>query len=324
MTRPPDLKELDSQIEQLNQEKEAAVAEQDFEKAAHLRDQADKLKKKKETITREWREKSKEIDGVVDEEVVREVIGKMTGVPLTKINKDETARLMTMEDELHKQVVSQHEAITAIAKAVRKSRAGLKDPKRPIGSFIFAGPTGVGKTLLAKQLAKFMFGDENALVQIDMSEYSEKHNVSRLIGAPPGYIGYEEGGQLTEKIRRRPYSVVLLDEIEKAHPEVWNMLLQIMEEGRLTDNVGRTIDFKNTILIMTTNIGADQIIGRRQLTDVFSRRTEDATYEKMKETLKQEMERNFRPEFLNRVDDIIVFRSLTKEDLKHIIDIELA
>jgi ATP-dependent Clp protease ATP-binding subunit ClpC len=324
MTRPPDLKELDAQIEQLNQEKETAVAEQDFEKAAHLRDQADKLKKKKEQINREWREKSKEIDGVVDEEVIREVISKMTGVPLRTMNQDETQRLMRMEDDLHKAVISQHEAINAIARAVRKSRAGLKDPKRPIGSFIFAGPTGVGKTLLAKRLAHFMFGDENALVQIDMSEYMEKHNVSRLIGAPPGYIGYEEGGQLTEKIRRRPYSVVLLDEIEKAHPDVWNMLLQIMEEGRLTDNVGRTIDFKNTILIMTTNIGADQIIGRRQLTDVFSKRTEDATYEKMKETLKQEMERNFRPEFLNRVDDIIVFRSLTKDDLKHIIDIELS
>src|SRR5216684_248969 len=267
MTRPPDLKELDGQIEQLNQEKEAAVAEQDFEKAAHLRDQADKLKKKKEGITREWREKSKEIDGVVDEEVVAEVVSKMTGVPLKRLEDNETARLLKMEDELHKHVISQHEPICAIAQAVRKSRAGLKDPKRPMGSFIFAGPTGVGKTLLAKRLAHFMFGDENALVQIDMSEYMEKHNVSRLIGAPPGYIGYEEGGQLTEKIRRRPYSVVLLDEIEKAHPDVWNMLLQIMEEGRLTDNVGRTIDFKNTIL---------------------------------------------------------VFLTLTKEDLKHIIDIELA
>src|SRR5271166_322295 len=267
MTRPPDLKDLDTQIEQLNQEKEAAVAEQDLEKAAHLRDQADKLKKKKETIQREWREKSKEIDGVVDEEVIREVVSKMTGVPLKRIDSDETKRLLSMEDELHRIVISQHEAICAIAKAVRKSRAGLKDPKRPIGSFIFAGPTGVGKTLLAKRLAAFMFGDENALVQIDMSEYSEKHNVSRLIGAPPGYIGYEEGGQLTEKIRRRPYSVVLLDEIEKAHPDVWNMLLQIMEEGRLTDNVGRVIDFKNTIVIMTTNIGAEEITGRRSMTD---------------------------------------------------------
>src|SRR5438874_2221833 len=264
MTRPPDLKEIDAQIEQLNQEKEAAVAEQDFEKAAHLRDQADKLKKKKDVVNREWREKAKEIDGVVDEEVIAEVVSKMTGVPLKRLEDNETARLLKMEDELHKAVVSQHEAIVAIAKAVRKSRAGLKDPKRPMGSFIFAGPTGVGKTLLAKRLAHFMFGDENSLVQIDMSEYMEKHNVSRLIGAPPGYIGYEEGGQLTEKIRRRPYSVVLLDEIEKAHPEVWNMLLQIMEEGRLTDNVGRTIDFKNTIMIMTTNIGAEQIAGRQE------------------------------------------------------------
>jgi ATP-dependent Clp protease ATP-binding subunit ClpC len=322
MTRPPDLKELDGQIEQLNHEKEAAVAEQDFEKAAHLRDQADKLKKKKENITREWREKSKEIDGIVDEEVIAEVVSKMTGVPLKRLEDNETARLLKMEDELHKQVVSQHEAICAIAKAVRKSRAGLKDPKRPIGSFIFAGPTGVGKTLLAKRLAHFMFGDENALVQIDMSEYMEKHNVSRLIGAPPGYVGYEEGGQLTEKIRRRPYSVVLLDEIEKAHPDVWNMLLQIMEEGRLTDNVGRTIDFKNTILIMTTNIGAEQITGKSGFG--FGKKDEQTTYEKMKETLKQVMEGTFRPEFLNRVDDIIVFRSLNKGDMKNIIDIELA
>jgi ATP-dependent Clp protease ATP-binding subunit ClpC len=249
----------------------------------------------------------------------------MTGVPLTRLEDNETARLLKMEDELHKAVVSQHEAIQAIAKAVRKSRAGLKDPKRPIGSFIFAGPTGVGKTLLAKRLAHFMFGDENALVQIDMSEYSEKHNVSRLIGAPPGYIGYEEGGQLTEKIRRRPYSVVLLDEIEKAHPEVWNMLLQIMEEGRLTDNVGRVIDFKNTILIMTTNIGAEQIAGRQEIgIHTLVKRNEESTYEGMKARLKAEMERNFRPEFLNRVDDVIVFRSLTKENLKRIIDIELS
>jgi ATP-dependent Clp protease ATP-binding subunit ClpC len=323
MTRPPDLKDLDAQIEQLNQEKEAAVAEQDFEKAAHLRDQADKHKKKKENIIREWRDKSKEIDGVVDEEVIAEVVSKMTGVPLKRIGDDETKRLLNMEAELHKNVISQHEAITAIAKAVRKSRSGLKDPKRPIGSFIFAGPTGVGKTLLAKRLAAFMFGDENALVQIDMSEYMEKHNVSRLIGAPPGYIGYEEGGQLTEKIRRRPYSVVLLDEIEKAHPDVWNMLLQIMEEGRLTDNVGRTIDFKNTIIIMTTNIGAQEITGKDPF-GFFSKKNDQTTYEKMKEVLKAEMEKNFRPEFLNRVDDVIVFRSLTPADLKAIIDIELS
>jgi ATP-dependent Clp protease ATP-binding subunit ClpC len=325
MTKPPNLKELDAQIEQLNQEKEAAVAEQDFEKAAQFRDKADKIKRDKERITREWSDKAKEIGGVVDEEVIREVVGKMTGVPLTRINSDETARLLTMEDELHKAVVSQHEAINAIAKAVRKSRAGLKDPKRPTGTFIFAGPTGVGKTLLAKQLAKFMFGDENALVQIDMSEYSEKHNVSRLIGAPPGYIGYEEGGQLTEKIRRRPYSVVLLDEIEKAHPEVWNMLLQIMEEGRLTDNVGRTIDFKNSIMIMTTNIGAQEIAGSKEYGLGRGRKqSEDATYTEMKSKLKDAMEKEFRPEFLNRVDDIIVFRRLNDDDLKRIIDIELA
>jgi ATP-dependent Clp protease ATP-binding subunit ClpC len=321
MTRPPDLKELDQQIEQLNQEKESAVAEQDFEKAASLRDQADKLKKKKENTQKEWRDKQKETEGVVDEEVIREVVNKMTGVPLTRIGADETARLLTMEDELHKTVVSQHEAINAIAKAVRKSRAGLKDPKRPIGSFIFAGPTGVGKTLLAKRLAQFMFGDENALVQIDMSEYQEKHNVSRLWGAPPGYVGYEEGGQLTEKIRRRPYSVVLLDEIEKAHPDVWNSLLQIMEEGRLTDSFGRTIDFKNSIVIMTTNIGAEQITGRDPFG--FQKKDQETSYEKMKTVLKQEMERNFRPEFLNRVDDVIVFRSLNKDDLKAIINIEL-
>jgi ATP-dependent Clp protease ATP-binding subunit ClpC len=323
MTRPPDLKEIDSKIERLNQEKEAAVAEQDFEKAAHLRDQADKEKKKKDAITKEWRDKAKEIDGVVDGEVIREVVNKMTGVPLTRISTDETQRLLAMEDELHRTVISQHEAICAIAKVVRKSRAGMKDPKRPIGCFIFAGPTGVGKTLLAKRLAQFMFGDENALMQLDMSEYMEKHNVSRLTGAPPGYIGYEEGGQLTEKIRRRPYSVVLLDEIEKAHPDVWNILLQIFEEGRLTDNVGRTVDFKNTIIILTTNIGASEIAGKASL-NPFGKRDAQATYEKMKETLKGEMEKSFRPEFLGRLDDIIVFRSLTAVDLKKIVDIELA
>src|SRR5271168_2606823 len=323
MTRPPDLKDLDAQVEQLNQEKETAVAEQDFEKAAHLRDQADKLKKRKDGITKEWRDKAKEVDGVVDGEVIREVVNKMTGVPLVRISADETQRLLAMEDELHKTVISLHEAICAIAKVVRKSRAGMKDPKRPIGCFIFAGPTGVGKTLLAKRLAQFMFGDEGALVQLDMSEYMEKHNVSRLTGAPPGYIGYEEGGQLTEKIRRRPYSVVLLDEIEKAHPDVWNILLQIFEEGRLTDNVGRIVDFKNTIIILTPNIGASESAGKASF-NVFGRKDAEATYEKMKDTPKGEMEKTFRPEFLGRLDDIIVFRSLNKDDLKKIIDIELA
>src|SRR5207302_6131383 len=245
-------------------------------------------------VIEEWRDRAKEGDGIVDEEVINEVVSKMTGVPLVKIGEDETKRLLSMEDELHKHVVSQHEPIVAIAKAVRKSRAGLKDPKRPIGTFIFAGPTGVGKTLLAKRLAQFMFGDENALVSLDMSEYMEKHNVSRLTGAPPGYIGYEEGGQLTEKIRRRPYSVVLLDEIEKAHSDVWNILLQIFEEGRLTDNVGRTVDFKNTIIILTTNIGASEIAGKAPF-NPFGKRDADTTYEKMKDTLKGEMEKTFRP-----------------------------
>src|SRR3954449_9618003 len=307
MTRPPDLKELDEKIEKMNQEKEAAVMEQDFEKAAHLRDQSEKLRKKKEQTTKEWREKAKETDGIVDEEVVAEVVSKMTGVPLKKVGEDETKRLLNMEAELHGAVISQDEAIHAIAKAVRKSRSGLKDPKRPIGSFIFAGPTGVGKTLLAKRLAAFMFGDENALVQIDMSEYMEKHNVSRLIGAPPGYIGYEEGGQLTEKIRRRPYSVILLDEIEKAHPDVWNSLLQIMEEGRLTDSFGRQIDFKNAIIIMTTNIGAGEIITQRPFgLGQYAKTDAEANYAEMKGKLKDEMEKAFRPEFLNRLDDIIV------------------
>jgi len=327
MTRPPDLKDIDEQIEKLNAEKESAVAEQDFEKAAALRDQADKLKKKKETVTKEWREKAKETDGIVDEEVIAEVVSKMTGVPLKKVGEDETKRLLNMEAELHGTVISQNEAIKSIARAVRKSRSGMKDPKRPIGSFIFAGPTGVGKTLLAKQLAKFMFADENNIVQLDMSEYMEKHNVSRLVGAPPGYIGYEEGGQLTEKIRRKPYSVVLLDEIEKAHPDVWNMLLQIMEEGRLTDNVGRVIDFKNTIIIMTTNIGAETIVAQAEMGNVFREglpKNAEVTYQEMQKKLRARMEKEFRPEFLNRLDEIIVFRSLTDEDLKAIVNMELA
>jgi len=259
MTRPPDLKEIDDEVTQLNKEKEEAVANQDFEKAAALRDSADKLRKKMESITQEWREKSRETDGVVDEEVIAEVVSKMTGIPLTRLSTEDSLRLMQMEETLHKRVVSQEAAVQAIAKAVRRSRSGLKDPRRPTGCFIFAGPTGVGKTLLAKALAEFMFGDSDALIHLDMSEYMEKHNVSRLIGAPPGYVGYEEGGQLTEKIRRRPYAVVLLDEIEKAHPDVFNMLLQVMEEGRLTDSFGRNVDFRNCILIMTTNAGAEAI-----------------------------------------------------------------
>jgi len=321
MTRPPDLKEIDEEVERLNKEKEEAVANQDFEKAASLRDQADKLKKKKQTITRQWREKSRESDGVVDEEVIAEVVSKMTGIPLTRMTTEDSLRLMEMEKELHRRVVSQDEAIKAIAKAVRRSRSGLKDPRRPTGCFLFAGPTGVGKTLLAKALAEFMFGDQDALIQIDMSEYMEKHNVSRLIGAPPGYVGYEEGGQLTEKIRRRPYAVVLLDEIEKAHPDVFNMLLQVMEEGRLTDSFGRNVDFRNVILIMTTNAGASAI--KNESAFGFVKQDADASYEGMKDRVQDEIEKVFRPEFLNRLDDLIVFRHLNLDDLKNIIDIEL-
>jgi ATP-dependent Clp protease ATP-binding subunit ClpC len=321
MTRPPDLKDLERQIEELNKEKEEAVAQQDFERAANLRDQADKLRKKKEHIKREWREQASESGGVVDGEVVAETVSKMTGIPLTRLEKADAERLLTMEEELHKTVVSQDEAIRAIARAVRRSRSGLKDPRRPMGSFIFLGPTGVGKTLLAKALAKFMFGEEDALIQIDMSEYMEKHNVSRLVGAPPGYVGFEEGGQLTEKIRRRPYSVVLFDEIEKAHADVFNMLLQIMEEGKLTDSFGRHIDFRNTVLIMTSNIGANII--KNQTSLGFKPTGGERTYEAMKRELLVEVERHFRPEFLNRLDEVIVFSNLGRAELRKIVDIEL-
>ena len=322
MTKPPDLAELEEQAERLSVEKDEAVKNADYEAAAELRDKAEQIRKKKEELLKEWRKKASEIDGVVDEEVVAEVVSKMTGVPLTRLKKEEAERLLQLEVELHKKVVSQNEAITAIAKAIRRARAGLKDPKRPMGSFIFVGPSGVGKTLLSKALAEFMFGDEDALIHLDMSEYMEKHNVSRLVGAPPGYVGYEEGGQLTERIRRRPYSVVLLDEIEKAHPDVFNMLLQIMEEGRLTDSFGRQVDFRNVVLIMTSNIGADLIKGGAGFG--FAQRSDEQSFENIKSTLTKEIERYFRPEFINRLDDVIVFRPLTKEDLLTIVEFETA
>jgi ATP-dependent Clp protease ATP-binding subunit ClpC len=321
MTQPPELKEIDQEIARLDKEKEESVANQDFERAAQIRDSAYKLRKKREQLTAEWKEKSRSADGVVDVDVVAETVSKMTGVPLTRLEKGEAERLLRMEDELHKTVISQNEAITAIAKAVRRSRSGLKDPRRPMGSFIFLGPTGVGKTHLAKQLAKFMFGSEDALIQIDMSEYMENFNASKLVGAPPGYVGYEEGGQLTEKVRRRPYSVVLLDEIEKAHHDIFNMLLQIMEEGRLTDSFGRQIDFKNTILIMTSNIGAGVIKSRTGLG--FHTEDEAMSGTKMKELLRGEVDRFFRPEFLNRVDELIYFKPLSKDDVKQIVDVQL-
>ncbi|MEE2712923.1 MAG: ATP-dependent Clp protease ATP-binding subunit [Planctomycetota bacterium] len=321
MTQPPDLKDIESEIARLDKEKEESVANQDFERAAQLRDQAYRLRKQKEQLQEDWKEKSRNEDLVVDAEIIAETVSKMTGVPLQRLDQGEAQRLLKMEDVLHETVVSQHEAIHAIAKAVRRSRSGLKDPRRPMGSFIFLGPTGVGKTHLAKQLARFMFGTEEALIQIDMSEYMENFNSSKLVGAPPGYVGYEEGGQLTEKVRRRPYSVVLLDEIEKAHPDIFNMLLQIMEEGRLTDSFGRQIDFRNVVLIMTSNIGASILKNQSGLG--FQTGDKEAQGQKTENMLKGEVERFFRPEFLNRVDDLIYFQSLTKGDLKGIVDIQL-
>jgi ATP-dependent Clp protease ATP-binding subunit ClpC len=322
MTPPPDLTQMEEKIEKLQREKDEAVKNADYERAAALRDEAQQLLDEKTQMHREWYEENRESTGVVDNEIIAEVVSNMTGVPLTKLEKKETQRLLELEAELHRTVVSQDEAINAVAKAVRRSRSGLKDPNRPMGCFIFLGPSGVGKTLLAQALAEFMFSDKNSLIRLDMSEFMEKHNVSRLVGAPPGYVGYEEGGQLTERIRRRPYAVLLLDEIEKAHPDVSNILLQIMDEGRLTDSFGRAIDFKNVIMIMTSNIGADLI--KNQSGFGFGKKSAEANYEKMKDVLQKEVERHFRPEFLNRVDDTIVFHALTRENLQTIVDYELA
>ena len=321
MIRPPEIKALEARIEEIKAAKEQAIKNQDFEGAAAMRDKEKQAKEKLEALLREWRMTREEKRVRVDEEDILEVVSKWTGIPLQRMAEGEMQRLLATETEMEKVIVGQHEAVTAICKALRRSRADLKDPRRPIGSFLLLGPTGVGKTLLAKTLAEQLFGDSKSLIQLDMSEYMEKFNVSRLIGSPPGYVGYEEGGQLTEQVRRKPYSVVLFDEIEKAHPDVWNMLLQILEEGKLTDNVGRVVNFRNTIILMTSNVGSEVI--RRQGTIGFGPASEEMTYERIREKILDEAKRVFRPEFLNRLDDVIVFRPLNKEDLIAILDLEV-
>ncbi|MDD2679393.1 MAG: ATP-dependent Clp protease ATP-binding subunit [Candidatus Omnitrophica bacterium] len=318
---PPDIKKLEEKVESLRKEKESFIKSQDFEKAASLRDQERQTRQELEQLNKEWSQAKDKTRPEVSEEDIAKIVAQWTGIPIFRLEEKESEKLLKIEDELHKRVVGQNEAISAIAHAVRRSRAGIKDPRRPIGSFVFLGPTGVGKSLLARALAEFMFGDEDALIQLDMSEYMEKFNVSRLIGAPPGYVGYEEGGQLTERIRRRPYAVILLDEIEKAHPDVFNLLLQVFEEGRLTDSFGRKVDFRNTVIIMTSNVGADLI--RKAGSLGFKTQKEEVTYQEMKDKLLEAVKHTFKPEFLNRIDDIIVFRQLMKEDLYRIIDIEI-
>jgi ATP-dependent Clp protease ATP-binding subunit ClpC len=322
MTRPPEVKTMEAEIEEIKGKKEKAIKNQDFEGAAQMRDQEKKAKEKLETLLREWRARGDEKRVVVGDEDILHVVSKWTGIPLQRMGQGEMQRLLTVETEMEKVVVGQREAVSALCKALRRSRADLKDPRRPIGTFLLLGPTGVGKTLLAKTLAEQMFGDSKSLIQLDMSEYMEKFNVSRLVGSPPGYVGYEEGGQLTEKVRRNPYSVVLFDEIEKAHPDVWNMLLQILEEGKLTDSLGRVVNFRNTVILMTSNVGSDTI--KKQSTLGFSPISDEATYERMRERILEESKRVFRPEFLNRLDDVIVFRSFTKPDLMQILNLEVS
>ncbi len=323
MTRPPAIKELEAAIEQINRDKVAAIAEQNFEKAASLRDDEKNAKKNLEETLKNWRASSEETIVTVTDDDIMAVVSKWTGVPLRRMEEKETEKLLKMEDELKGRVIGQNEAVTAISKALRRSRADLKDPRRPIGSFLFLGPTGVGKTYLARNLAEFMFGDPESLIQIDMSEYMEKFTASRLIGSPPGYVGYEEGGQLSEAVRRRPYSVVLFDEIEKAHPDVMNLMLQILEEGMITDSLGRKIDFRNTIIILTSNVGASTI--KRQTTLGFGAMAEsEADHEGMKEKIVEESKRYFKPEFLNRLDSLVVFHMLEKVDLNQIVDLEVS
>jgi ATP-dependent Clp protease ATP-binding subunit ClpC len=320
MTAPPDVREVDEKIAEVRLKKESAIDGQDFELAARLRDEERQFQEERVRREQSWRSTEMDILSEIDEEEIAEVLSIWTGIPVFKLTEEETEKLLRMEDEIHKRIISQEDAISAVSRAIRRTRSGLKDPKRPTGSFIFLGPSGVGKTELSKALAEFLFGDEDALIQLDMSEYMEKHTVSRLIGSPPGYVGYEEGGQLTEAVRRKPFSVILFDEIEKAHPDVFNTLLQILEDGRLTDSQGHTVDFKNTIIIMTSNLGTRDI--SKGIGIGFTAARDDAvTYEKMKETVQEELKRQFRPEFLNRIDEVIVFHKLTIPDVKLIVDL---
>ncbi len=319
MTAPPDLRDFDEKISHAKREKESAIDGQDFELAARLRDEEHKLTQARASREKEWKAGDMDVVAEVDEELIAEVLAASTGIPVMRLTEEESSRLLHMEDELHKRIVGMEEAIKSISQAIRRTRAGLKDPKRPGGSFIFAGPTGVGKTELAKALAEFLFGDEDSLITLDMSEYSEKHTVSRMFGSPPGYVGYEEGGQLTEKVRRKPFSVVLFDEIEKAHPDIFNSLLQILEDGRLTDSQGRAVDFKNTVIIMTTNLGTRDIAKGISLGFAAGNDTSSG-YERMKNKVTDELKQHFRPEFLNRVDDTIVFPQLTEPEIVQIVD----
>ncbi len=320
MTAPPDLREFDDRIATVRRDKESAIDAQDFEKAANLRDQEKRLLGEKADREREWKAGDLDVVAEVDERLIGEVLALMTGIPVSDLTEDDIARLLRMEEELHKRVIGQEQAIKALSKSIRRTRAGLKDPKRPSGSFIFAGPSGVGKTELSKTLAEFLFGDEDALIALDMSEFSERHTASRLFGSPPGYVGYEEGGQLTEKVRRKPFSVVLFDEVEKAHPDIFNSLLQVLEEGRLTDAQGRVVDFKNTVIIMTTNLGSRDV-SKGQTLGFAPDNDDDSAYERMKAKVQQELKQHFRPEFLNRIDDVIVFHQLTETEIVEIVDL---
>ena len=321
MTAPPDLRDFDDKLAVVRRDKESAIDSQDFEKAASLRDAEKQLTNKKAEREKAWKDGDLDVVSEVDEEQIAEVLAGWTGIPVFKLTEEETTRLLKMEDELHKRIIGQDQAVKAVSQAIRRTRAGLKDPKRPSGSFIFAGPSGVGKTELTKALAEFLFGDEDALIQVDMGEFHDRYTASRLFGAPPGYVGYEEGGQLTEKVRRKPFSVVLFDEIEKAHPDIYNTLLQVLEDGRLTDGQGRTVDFKNTVIVFTSNLGTQDISRANSMG--FSQGNADSNYERMKAKVNDELKRHFRPEFLNRIDDVVVFHQLTTEEINRMVDLML-